>query len=385
MSAAATTLGNAPTKSRAKTARFILIGGFLGAGKTTLAARLGSYLRGQGQRVGFITNDEGSEALDTRILRAAGFPAEPIMGGSFGRRFDSLALAGEKLMELSEADVVIAEPVGSAGDIVATVINPLRRFHKNHYTLAPFTVVIDPILAGGALALDKNAAFSEPVIYLYRKQLEEADFIVLNKTDLVGAPALRVLREQLAGEFVNARIFEVCARSGAGLESWFEAGMNAPASPYRPLEIDYEKYAAGEMRLSSLNCGVQLSALKGFACNPVMDELARAIQRKMRASNIPIAHLKMTLAADVDVDGVATLNLVRNDLEPELGRELSEPVERGELHMGIRAECKPDLLHAIVTDALTHLCGVFPDLFARLNHMEHFRSSGAGPTHRITD
>jgi G3E family GTPase len=385
MSAAATTLGNAPTESRASTARFVLIGGFLGAGKTTLAARLGSHLRSAGQRVAFITNDEGSDVLDTRVLRATGFAAEQITGGSFGRRFDALTTAATKLTELNEPEVFIAEPVGSCADLAATVNSPLRRFHKNHYAVAPFTVVLDPILAGSALISEKGASFSEPILYLYRKQLEEADFIVVNKIDLVGAPALRLLREQLGREFAKAKIFEVSARTSAGLENWFDAVMNTSAALRRPLEIDYEKYAAGEMLLSSLNCSLQLSALKGFKCNPIMDELARAIQRKSRAANIPIAHLKMTLAADMDVDGIATLHVVRNDLEPELGRELSEPVERGALHLSVRAECKPDLLHAIVADAMTHLCAIFPDLFARLSHMEHFRPSGASPTHRIAD
>ena len=49
-------------------ARYIMIGGFLGAGKTTAILQLAQKLHGQGTRVGLITNDQsfglGGDALD---------------------------------------------------------------------------------------------------------------------------------------------------------------------------------------------------------------------------------------------------------------------------------------------------------------------------------
>ena len=40
-------------------ARYIMIGGFLGAGKTTAVAELAQRLSDEGKRVGLITNDQG--------------------------------------------------------------------------------------------------------------------------------------------------------------------------------------------------------------------------------------------------------------------------------------------------------------------------------------
>ena len=54
-------------------ARYIMIGGFLGAGKTTSVARLAERLTSAGRRVGLITNDQGSELVDTAMLRSKGF------------------------------------------------------------------------------------------------------------------------------------------------------------------------------------------------------------------------------------------------------------------------------------------------------------------------
>ena len=45
--------------------RYIMIGGFLGAGKTTAVAKLAARLTNLGRRVGLITNDQGRNLVDT--------------------------------------------------------------------------------------------------------------------------------------------------------------------------------------------------------------------------------------------------------------------------------------------------------------------------------
>ena len=47
--------------------RYVMIGGFLGAGKTTAVAAVAQHFAAQGLRVGLITNDQGSELVDTTI------------------------------------------------------------------------------------------------------------------------------------------------------------------------------------------------------------------------------------------------------------------------------------------------------------------------------
>ena len=91
-------------KSAIKKARYIMIGGFLGAGKTTAVARLAQRLTGQGLRVGLITNDQGSELVDTAMLRSRGFATEEISGGCFCCRFDSLVDAAKKLTASTRPD-----------------------------------------------------------------------------------------------------------------------------------------------------------------------------------------------------------------------------------------------------------------------------------------
>ncbi|MEI7776494.1 MAG: GTP-binding protein, partial [Verrucomicrobiota bacterium] len=123
-------------------ARYIMIGGFLGAGKTTAIASLALYLKNKGLRVGLITNDQGSELVDTAMLRAKGFSTEEIPGGCFCCRFNSLVDAAAKLTDTIAPDVFIAEPVGSCTDLIATVTYPLRRIYGERFDVAPLSVLI---------------------------------------------------------------------------------------------------------------------------------------------------------------------------------------------------------------------------------------------------
>src|SRR5208283_3230513 len=121
-------------------ARYIMIGGFLGAGKTTAVGELARHLSERGLRVGLITNDQGRNLVDTTMLRSQGFVTEEIPGGCFCCRFNSLVEAAQRLRQHSQPEVFIAEPVGSCTDLVATVAYPLRRLYGGNFTVAPVSV-----------------------------------------------------------------------------------------------------------------------------------------------------------------------------------------------------------------------------------------------------
>src|SRR5688572_24773013 len=175
-------------------ARYVMIGGFLGAGKTTSVARLAERIAKQGKRVGLITNDQGSELVDTAMLRSRGFATEEIPGGCFCCRFNSLVEAAQKLSDATRPEVFLAEPVGSCTDLVATVTYPLRRIYGEGFSIAPLSVLVDPVRAARVFGLEPGSQFSEKVLYIYRKQLEEADLIVINKSESVDANRLQALQ-----------------------------------------------------------------------------------------------------------------------------------------------------------------------------------------------
>lgn len=362
-------------------ARYVMIGGFLGAGKTTCVVKLAQQLTAQGLKVGLITNDQGSELVDTAMLRSRGFATEEIPGGCFCCRFNSLVDAANKLAEKSRPDVFIAEPVGSCTDLVATVTYPLRRMYGDNFAIAPLSVLVDPIRAQRIFGFVEGGKFSEKVLYIYRKQLEEADIIVINKRDLLDGAQLAKLAAELSVEFPKAEIISVSARSGAGLDEWFARIAAAEQPEGTAMAVDYEVYADGEALLGWLNCTMALQAATPFDGNIVLQSLARRIQEFLNAAGTEIAHLKMTLSPNEGLGDIAVINVVRNDFVPEMSLELPDAISGGHLIINCRAEAAPEALLAAVNRALADTASQFSGLTLTLEHSEHFRPGKPQPTH----
>jgi len=372
-----------PRTSRAARPRYIMVGGFLGAGKTTSVAQLADRLTKQGLRVGLITNDQGTELVDTAMLRSRGFATEEIPGGCFCCRFNSLLDAAKKLTAESRPDVFIAEPVGSCTDLVATVTYPLRRIYGEDFSIAPLSVLVDPVRAGRVFGLEQGSRFSEKVLYIYRKQLEEADLIVINKSDAVDAPQLGALRSKLAEEFPRAEVLAVSARTGAGLDDWFARIEFAEQSTRDTMPVDYALYGEGEALLGWLNATVVLQGASGeFDGNEAVRQLANALQQRLAAANAEIAHLKMTLSPNAGLSDLAVINLVRNDHVAELSQMLGAEISSGQLIVNLRAEADPEILRAELGRALEAVFPVAGAVRAELEHVEAFKPGQPKPTHR---
>jgi len=377
---------NPPTENQRSPrpkARYIMIGGFLGAGKTTSVARLARRLTDRGFRVGLITNDQGNELVDTAMLRSKGFATEEILGGCFCCRFNSLVDAADRLSASARPDVFIAEPVGSCTDLVATVTYPLRRMYGDSFSIAALSVLVDPVRALRIFGLEPGGKFSDKVLYIYRKQLEEADVIVINKCDLLHEARLAALRQTLIANFPDAELLEISARNGNGLDAWFNriADGNQPSGS--AMEVDYETYADGEALLGWLNCTAQVSAPDSFEANALLTQLATDLQRRLDDEGAEVAHLKMTLSPDEGLGDIAVINLVGNDFIPELSQELPDPIVSGQLIINLRAETSPGTLNNAVQAAIEHCRRANPPLTIALQHLEHFRPGKPTPTHRI--
>ncbi|MBI3271962.1 MAG: cobalamin biosynthesis protein P47K [Planctomycetes bacterium] len=362
-----------------------MVGGFLGAGKTTAVARLARFLTDRGRRVGLISNDQSRGLVDTALLRAKGFRVEEIAGGCFCCRFNSLLDAARKLTLESRPDVFVAEPVGSCTDLVATVSYPLRRIYGDRFDIAPLSVLVDPQRAARVLGLEQTGrAFSEKVVYVYRKQLEEADAIVVNKSDQLAAPLRDSLVSAIREHFPRAEVFVASALDGAGLEPWFSFVLESQPRRDADLELDYDQYAEGEALLGWLNATVRIESAEPFDANETLLRLARDLRDRIAARAVEIAHLKLTLDAEDAAGTLAAVSLVRSDAEPDLRESLFDRVDRGVLVLNLRAEAEPEFLSVVTEAALAELGRAARGLRVTVEHQECFRPGRPVPTHRMS-
>lgn len=363
-------------------ARYYMIGGFLGSGKTTALAALGKHLVARGLRVGLITNDQGSALADTRLLRSRGFPTEEIPGGCFCCRFNSLLEATKKLAQTARPEAFVAEPVGSCTDLVATVTYPLRRLYDDHFDVAPLSVLVEPIRACQILGLQQGRSFSPKVLYIWRKQLEEADLLVISKSDLLDDRTRVALRDRLESELPGKVVLDVSVRTGLGVPDWFHRLDETKPESMNAMDIDYDVYAEGEALLGWLNATIRVECQSHFSANAFLSDFASDMSRNL--ADYEIAHLKMTFCPDKAIGGeIAAISVVRSGVVPELTVTLDEPVEGGELIVNCRGEAKPQVLRTAMDKGLRGLKRKYPFAEMTIVDAEQFQPGRPNPTHRI--
>lgn len=370
-------------------ARYVMIGGFLGAGKSTSVARLARRFTDDGLRVGLITNDQGSNLVDTQTLRSRGFAVEEIAGGCFCCRFDSLRSAAAKLDADSRPDVFLAEPVGSCTDLVATVSYPLRRLYGDDFTIAPLSVVVDPVRAARVLGLTDGRGFSKKVTYVYLKQLEEAEILVVNKIDLLADTDRHRLQRALAERFADTPILAVSARQDVGLDDWYLRLCESESTHAGALDVDYREYGEGEALLGWLNATLRLTSPRELDGNEWLSDFAASLRERLLAADAEVAHLKMTLSPEDGFAGLALVNLVNLDFVPEIAERLPDPIGGGQLIVNLRAEAPPEVLEDCLRNELAHrragAAGKASEARLELEHLEAFRPAQPTPTHRMQE
>ncbi|MDP2889863.1 MAG: GTP-binding protein, partial [Bacteroidota bacterium] len=240
------------------TTRLILVGGFLGAGKTTMLWEAARRIMDNGQRVGLITNDQAPDLVDTAILLRNEVKVAEVSGSCFCCNFNGLISAMKQVRDEAHADVIIAEPVGSCTDLSATIVQPLKENMKSELSVSPLSVMADPahltdILNGGNGGLHPSAA------YIFRKQLEESDIVLISKSDLIGPNELAILKEKVKLNYPEAEVMTVSAITGEGIEEWLKEVMNRTDAGQRLADVDYDIYAEGEAVLGWLNSSIELS------------------------------------------------------------------------------------------------------------------------------
>ena len=330
----------------------VLVGGFLGAGKTTLILAAARELAARGLRSAAVMNDQGDDLVDTQHVRTAGIDAREVTGGCFCCRFSELVDRAEELRE-HEPVVIFAEPVGSCTDISATTLQPLLRDHSASFRLAPFTVLVDPERARALLAQDAD----EDLAFLFRKQLDEADLICLTKSD-IGDGGVTL-------PYHGAR--RVSAKTGQGVAAWLDEVLEGGlAVGSKTLDIDYDEYARAETALAWMNLtfvfepDAPVSA--PMAIGPLMDR----IDERLSARGIAIVHLKI-----LDDSGAGFLKaaICGNGAEPVIDGALdASPAGRHEIRLNLRAKGPPEEVRHLVEAEVGRMRGP-----VRVERMSCFR------------
>lgn len=318
----------------------VIVGGFLGSGKTSLILSAARILEKRGLRSAVVLNDQGVELVDTRHAEIEGALAREVTGGCFCCRFSELTSKIEELCAC-DVDVIFAEPVGSCTDISATVFGPLRE-EFDRYRVAPFTVLVDPSRAGSLLAEDSDS----PLAFLFQKQLQEADLVCMTKADLYPEA------ESLPG--AEARFLS--AKTGQGVSEWLDEILSGALEAGKTtLEIDYAQYARAEAALAWLNLSFTLEPAAPISPALVIGPFLDGLQNALTEAGISIAHLKIFIRSPT---GWLKAAVCANGAEPAVEGNLdASPAARHEVLVNLRAKGDPAHVQQVVEGQLPRLEG----------------------------
>ncbi len=271
--------------------QLILIGGFLGSGKTTAIQNACSLLLKQNKKVAVITNDQGKELVDSKFIESFSIPVKEVVNGCFCCNYNNLLQNIYYLSGQINPGIIFAESVGSCTDMIATIAKPLAEMHPE-FSLN-ISVFVDAHLLHSIIS-GTSSFIDEDVRYIFRKQMEEADILILNKADLLLENGLNVVLETLQTDFASKKILVQNSLNENDIKQWINSFEATTSVQRASLNIDYNIYASGEAKLAWLD-SVLLVKTENLPAIKVSALLTEIMYGKIKAQQLTIGHLKFLI------------------------------------------------------------------------------------------
>lgn len=330
--------------------KVITVSGFLGAGKTTAIAELADYYLSNHLRIAIVTNDQGSDLVDTAFFNSKGYYTKEIFGGCFCCSFDKFETLLLTIKEEIQPDIILAESVGSCTDLYATVILPLKSKYPASFSVSPLITLADPLRIQTILG-NTRRLFPHEINYLFKKQLEESQILVMTKSDLYSQEQFSDIRNLIPFK-ENRSLFEISSKSKKGINALADFLLTSDFYEQEIMELNYDDYATAEKYLGWFNMKLLLTSPTHLDINDFCyDYLSNALNTT-KSDNEEIAHLKLFARSKNDF---LKLSLSGNESGFDFNHKMSAMHTSFELIVNARINCHPDIIHSKLTQILTDL------------------------------
>ncbi len=359
--------------------KIYFVSGFLGSGKTTSIINAGRILMAEGLKTGVVTNDQGKYLVDNYFVNASGIPSIEVANGCFCCNYDDFDSHLLDLAENEKPDIIFAESVGSCADIVATVMKPLNEFRANYSIQSSLTAFTDGRLLKARLSGGK-LPFSDDVIYIFDKQIEESDILVINKSDLLSDADGAELLAEAKRRYPEKRVLLQSAFSDDNLSAWMtEAdGFSSSALNKPSMDMDYARYASGELKMAWFD---KIFSVKSSSedIGEAIDYIFSSVGEVLNAEQQGVGHLKLFIkpaaypAMKISLTGMD--GSAKHQIKTKIGAE-------ARVVLNARVETEPDKLSSIVNNIISSAADRYK---LEVNTIEEnsFRPGEPAPVHRF--
>lgn len=342
-----------------------LLCGFLGSGKTTAIRQACKLLVKEQLPVAVITNDQGSRLVDGDLFGRLGIPSGQVTNGCFCCNYNDLDAAIRHLTKNSHdlPVTVFAESVGSCTDLVATVLKPLLQQHPEWEP--SFSVFAEARLLRDLLE-GNNENFDETVRYIYFKQLEEARVIVVTKTDLMDTTRLKT---HMRTHYKDKVILYQNSLDNGDIIRWMQTLNKTSFTGLPSLDIDYDRYGAGEAKLAWFDQELEIQSPGKKAQETAID-----IIENITKIDYPIGHLKFLL------DGNTKISITATGATDSF---LPQPAPTATLLINARVQTDPETLSRLIATSIKTAAQKYHSTIRTISE-QSFQPGYPKPTHRIS-
>jgi len=352
-----------------------MVGGFLGSGKTTAIATAGKMLLRDNISIGIIMNDQGSQLVDTAFADSLNLPNSEVKNGCFCCNYEQFYSAIQHLNTTIHPEIIFAEAVGSCADLVATIIKPLMR-------VDPVIEIVLSVFADGAVLLSslegRSSFISEDVQYIYKKQLEEAGIIIVNKSDTLSKNEISKIKSVIESEYPNKKLLFQDSRDETSVKKWLDTTKEIDSNKtFTSLAIDYEKYAAGEAALTWLDASVTIHS-KETAIKKSYEFIAEMVDA-ISFKKFPVGHLKFFIQSMGYKEKISYTSGERTDKKDWNPHIMAD---HATVLVNARVETIPDQLKQIFFQAIKKLEN--QNCYVEVLNLASFQPGYPKPTFRLS-
>jgi G3E family GTPase len=328
-----------------------LVGGFTGSGKTTAIANACKVLSenhiitsvfGDKEDEYFLADCPKNDFGDFGDSADSGEPFARVTGGCFCCNYTQLDSQIELLKKKSNQSVLFADYGGTCTNLISTLLKPLRDYKGAEIELANFSTFIDAklllfYLRGLRVPLSAESKYS------WDKHLEEAEILIINKTDLLSADDHEDLKRLAKDILSSKQILFQNSLDRDSIQKWIEL----ISTPLVPGAGENENDSGGS-NLAWLDEEIQIITEDDSAV-----KVAYAFMHKLSNSlvhrELPIEHLKFLLYGDdqpLKLNHTQFLNV--NTRTPSA----YEKSNSADLLINARVQTSPDELRKFLFDTL---------------------------------
>jgi len=355
-----------------------LVGGFLGSGKTTAITIASNVLADRNVNVSVITNDQGDYLVDSRFIQDSGIPFAEVTGGCFCCNYNKLDSQIMSLKQDFNPQVIFAETVGSCTDLIATVLKPLLKFRASDIEQVTFSSFVDAQLLLMHLE-GKPLQFSLETNYIWEKQIEESEILIVNKVDLLSEQEVEIIKRLAIDAYPSKQLFFQNSLDRDSVNTWVE-NISKPqgAKVHKSLDVDYAIYGKGEANLAWLDEEIEIVTTNGSATELVFSFITK-LTEEIAQRKLPIGHLKFYISYNGQFQKLSYTTILEKDSRIPL---IHEKADTADLLVNARIQTTPDILRKIFIDLLAQIKSI-NGVIVNEKHLSYFQPGFPNPTHRL--